>query len=130
MSGTSTPIFKGYSSIDSTVKRTAWSDLDLIKRDLTAALYTRVGERVMNPTFGCLIWELLYEPMTPENVAIIEDNILGIIAADGRVSVTDFNLTQLEGAIQLQMNLYYAPANTVDVFTLNFLQESAASAGS
>jgi hypothetical protein len=123
-------IFKGYSTIDTTVKKTSWTDLDLIKRDLTNALYTRVGERVMNPTLGCVIWDLLFEPMTPENISIIQDNVTNIIASDGRVSITDFNLVQLDGAIQLQMNLYYAPANIVDAYTLNFEQKNSSSANS
>ena len=35
-------------------------------------LLTAPGERVMRPRFGCEIWDLLFEPVTP--------NLLGLIA--------------------------------------------------
>ena len=120
--------FKGFSSVDSSIKKTNWTDLDLIKRDLVNAFYTRVGERVMNPTFGCIIWDLLYEPMTDLNVQAIESNCLDIVAADGRVTAQDFNLIQLDNSIQLGISLYYAPLNLVDQFTINFNQDLAAKA--
>ncbi len=44
-------------------------DLD---RSIELVLLTAPGERVMRPQFGCRIWELLFEPVTP--------NLLGLIA--------------------------------------------------
>lgn len=37
-------------------------DLD---RSIRVVLATAPGERVMRPQFGCRIWELLFEPVTP-----------------------------------------------------------------
>ena len=44
-------------------------DLD---RSIRVVLLTAPGERVMRPQFGCRIWDLLFEPVTP--------NLLGLIA--------------------------------------------------
>jgi phage baseplate assembly protein W len=44
-------------------------DIDLSMR---IVLMTAPGERVMRPRFGCEIWDLLFEPVTP--------NLLGLIA--------------------------------------------------
>ncbi|MEO9137806.1 MAG: GPW/gp25 family protein [Jatrophihabitans sp.] len=44
-------------------------DLD---RSMQIVLLTAPGERVMRPQFGCRIWDLLFEPVTP--------NLLGLIA--------------------------------------------------
>jgi len=44
-------------------------DLD---RSMRIVLLTAPGERVMRPQFGCRIWDLLFEPITP--------NLLGLIA--------------------------------------------------
>ncbi len=44
-------------------------DLD---RSIQIVLMTAPGERVMRPQFGCRIWDLLFEPITP--------NLLGLIA--------------------------------------------------
>jgi hypothetical protein len=48
---------------------TASEDID---RSIMMVLMTAPGERVMRPTFGCTIWDLLFEPITP--------NLLGLIA--------------------------------------------------
>ena len=36
-----------------------------IERAMRIILLTAPGERVMRPRFGCRIWELLFEPITP-----------------------------------------------------------------
>jgi phage baseplate assembly protein W len=61
------------------------ADLD---RSIRIVLMTAPGERVMRPQFGCRIWELLFEPVTP--------NLLGLIA----VAVRDA-LAQWEPRIQV-----------------------------
>jgi phage baseplate assembly protein W len=43
-----------------------------IDRSMRLVLLTAPGERVMRPRFGCAIWDLLFEPVTP--------NLLGLIA--------------------------------------------------
>lgn len=61
------------------------ADLD---RSIRIVLMTAPGERVMRPQFGCRIWDLLFEPVTP--------NLLGLIA----VAVRDA-LAQWEPRIQV-----------------------------
>lgn len=43
-----------------------------IDRSIRIVLVTAPGERLMRPQFGCRIWDLLFEPVTP--------NLLGLIA--------------------------------------------------
>jgi uncharacterized protein len=43
-----------------------------IDRSMHIVLMTAPGERLMRPRFGCDIWDLLFEPVTP--------NLLGLIA--------------------------------------------------
>src|SRR3954447_19408447 len=45
---------------------------DDLDRSIRAALLTAPGGRLMRPDFGCRIWDLLFEPVTP--------NLLGLIA--------------------------------------------------
>ena len=118
-------MYIGYSSVNVTsIKKTQFSDLELIKIDLVNNFYTRIGERVMKPTYGCIIWDKLFEPMTDENIQEILENCTSIVANDGRVTLNDINLIKYENGIQLQMSLFYAPTNTVDQFILNFDQRS------
>ena len=84
----------------------------------------------MNPTFGCIIWDMLFEPMTPDNIQAILDDCTSIVAADGRVVINDINLIEYDNGIQLQMALYYQPLNIVDQFSLNFDKRSVESSQS
>lgn len=45
---------------------------DDLDNSIRIVLVTAPGERLMRPQFGCRIWELLFEPVTP--------NLLGLIA--------------------------------------------------
>lgn len=124
---TKTRIFVGYSSVDTSIKNTQWTDLDLIKRDLVNHFFTRRGERVMKPDFGSIIWDLLFEPMTPDNVTLIVDDATQIVQSDTRISLTGINLVEYDHGIQLQMNLYYQPLDITESFSLDFDRRSVES---
>lgn len=125
-----TRLFIGYSSVDANIKQTQWTDLDLIKRDLINHFYTRKGERVMRPDFGCIIWDLLFEPMTADVVTQIVDDATSIVQLDNRVQLQNINLVEQDHGIQLQMNLYYAPLNIVDEFQVAFDRRNVESTNS
>ena len=55
---------KGFSTVSLDTENFSLYDLDLIKQDLINHFYVRQGERLMNPTFGTIIWDLLFEPLT------------------------------------------------------------------
>lgn len=120
----------GYSSVDASIKQTQWTDLALIKRDLINHFYTRIGERVMRPDFGCIIWDLLFEPMTEDVVTQIVEDATQIVQTDNRVQIQSINLVELDHGLQLQMNLYYAPLNTVDAFSVDFDRRNVESTNS
>ena len=113
-------LFVGYSSVDTSIKQTQYTDLELIKRDLINHFYTRKGERVMMPTFGSIIWDMIFEPMTPDNVSLIVDDSTNIVQQDTRVNLQSINLVEYDHGIQLQMNIYYQPLDIVEAFSLDF----------
>ena len=84
----------------------------------------------MNPTFGCIIWDMLFEPMVEDNIQAILTDCYSIVAADSRVTINDINLIEYDNGIQLQMALYYQPLNIVDQFSLNFDRRSVESSQS
>jgi hypothetical protein len=68
-------IGRGFSwplTVDHTGSIKLTDDTDDIERSMQLVLMTAPGERVMRPRFGCEIWDLLFEPVTP--------NLLGLIA--------------------------------------------------
>lgn len=117
---TRTRLFVGFSSVDSSIKGSQYTDLDLIKRDLINHFYTRKGERLMRPEFGSIIWDMIFEPMTVDNVSLIVDDSTKIVQLDGRVVLQSINLVEYEHGLQLQMNLYYDPLDIVEAFSLDF----------
>jgi phage baseplate assembly protein W len=44
---------------------------DDIERSMQIILMTAPGERVMRPAFGCEIWDLLFEPITPSLLGLV-----------------------------------------------------------
>ena len=84
--------YKGFSTVAG-VKSNQLYDLDLIKQDLINHFYTRKGERVMEPDFGSVIWDMLYEPLDETNKEIIVDDCKNIIISDPRVDLKDIYLS-------------------------------------
>jgi len=119
-----TRIFVGYSSTDTSIKKTQWTDLDLIKRDLANHFYTRRGERVMRPEFGCIIWDLLFEPMIDENINAIVDDCRLIVGSDPRVTLNDIKVVEYDNGLQVQMDLYYPELDLVEQFKIDFDRRS------
>jgi len=58
---------------DGSVKFSAFEDS--VEESIFIILSTKIGERVMNPEFGCQISELLFEKNSPETCAIAEQYV-------------------------------------------------------
>jgi phage baseplate assembly protein W len=68
-------IGRGFSwpmSVDHTGAIKLTDGVDDLDCSMRIVLLTAPGERVMRPQFGCRIWDLLFEPVTP--------NLLGLLA--------------------------------------------------
>jgi len=61
------------------------ADLD---RSMSVVLATAPGERVMRPQFGCRIWDLLFEPVTPNLIGLMAQAVREALAQwEPRVTV-------------------------------------------
>jgi uncharacterized protein len=65
--------------VDHTGSIALTSGADDLDRSMRVILMTAPGERVMRPKFGCSIWDLLFEPITP--------NLLGLISQAVREAI-------------------------------------------
>ena len=80
--------YRGFSTVDAEEGFSKY-DFDLIKQDLINHFHIRQGEKLSDPTFGTIIWDLLYEPFTTDvQEAIIED-VTEIVNYDPRLSVEE-----------------------------------------
>lgn len=115
--------YRGFNTIDQ-VKKFRLTDIDLVKRDLLNHFQIRKGEKLMNPSFGSIIWNMLFEPLTDETKKIILDDVTEIVKYDPRLTVDEVIIQQLEHGLQLQIGLTYNPAGVNTVMSLNFNKES------
>lgn len=114
-------IFVGYSTQGKSSSR-SWAlyDIDLIKNDLMMHFHTRMGERRMRPNFGCSIWDLIGEQLTPDVRDQIHDEVSRIIDLDTRVSNRGVNVTSKDNSIVVLVDLFYHHYNIVDSFKIAF----------
>jgi len=114
-------LFKGFSTVDKVRAPYTLTDADLVKRDLLNHFYTRIGERIMRPTFGSVIWDYLMEPEDPDTQEIIKDDIERIVASDPRVEFQETNLTILDHTIQAEVKIKYVLLNSTDTLFLEYV---------
>jgi phage baseplate assembly protein W len=112
--------YVGFSTQDPTSQTVTLYDFDVVKQDLMNYFNTRQGERVMNPAWGTIIWDKLYDPFTDDVRSAIEEDIKNIISSDPRVNVTQVDITEAEYGLVLQLTLTFVPTNQTDVMRLTF----------
>jgi len=118
-----TQFYKGYSSVDPLNPTAKLFDLDLIKQDIINQFNTRKGERVMNPQFGSIVWDLLMEPMTPDVREALNKDITGICNSDPRVTPTRINVTEYPTGFIVEATLKLKGTDQSTNLKLTFDQE-------
>lgn len=96
------------------VFNSTYTTKDQIKSNLVNLLLTDVGERVMNPSFGCNLKRFLFEGITDENSNLIANSVADSIA----IFIPEITVT----SISVVPNTDY---NTIDVnvnYILNISQ--------
>jgi len=119
-----TKVYKGFSTINSESENFALYDLAMIKQDLLNHFHIRQGERLENPQFGCLIWDLLYEPFTPDVRNAIVKNVEEIINFDPRVKAEQILVTQYQSGVQIECELIYLDYNIAEQMQFKFDQDN------
>jgi phage baseplate assembly protein W len=114
--------YKGFSTVSTNTENFALYDFDLIKQDLLNHFYVRQGERLMNPTFGTIIWDLLYEPLTETIKDLILQNVNEIINFDPRVQAGNVVVLPYDTGLQIQYTLKYTQYNLQETIQLKFDQ--------
>ena len=120
--------FKGFNTIGRIRAPYTLTDGALIKRDLLNEFNTRLGERVMRPNFGSIIWDLLMDPSTPELEEQIRQDVLKIIDRDPRVEHLNTTITILDHTIRVEITINMLPYNSEDVLYLNYTRDLTAGA--
>lgn len=112
-------MYKGFSTVGQTGKFRL-TNFDLVKRDILNHFYIRKGEKLMNPSFGTIIWNVLHEPFTEDLKSVIQADIKAIANYDPRVSFDNIVVTEYEQGIQILLELRYLQTNQSNLMNLQF----------
>jgi len=105
------------------VFRSTFTTKDQIKSNLVNLLLTNVGERVMNPTFGCELKKFIFEGIDESNLNNLEQSLIRSISIFiPEVTVTDieFNSDPDNNTINLTVNYYLNISEDPDQVTVQF----------
>ena len=113
--GVSLPFSKPFTS--------TYTTKDQIKSNLINLLLTDIGERVMNPNFGCDLRRFLFEGITETNMEVVAASLSNSIS----IFVPEINVTNIEvvpeydsNTINLTINYYLKISQTSDQVTVQF----------
>lgn len=116
--------YKGISTIDPNTKSFKLRNIDLIKQDLVNHFHIRMGEKLENPEFGTIIWDVLFEPLTDSLIEAITTNVNTIINYDPRIQADDIVVDTYENGIQIYCTLTYLEYNISEQLRFNFDREN------
>jgi phage baseplate assembly protein W len=111
--------YKGFSSKEYK-KNFKLYDFELAKQDLINHFNIRKGEKLENPNFGTIIWDILFEQFTDKVREDIAKDVERIINFDKRLKVETLEIDTTQQGIRLQANLLYVPDNLRDVLQIDF----------
>lgn len=121
-------LYKGYNTVGLKSNSVRLTDAELIKRDLINHFYIRRGEKLMNPDFGTIIWDSLFEPFTELLRNNIVEDVTRIANSDPRLTVESVLVDQYDNGLILEVRVMYANTNETETLKLTFDRNSSMSA--
>ncbi len=115
--------YKGFSTFQRS-KHFRLTDFELVKQDLLNSFNIRKGEKLMNPDYGTIIWDKIFDPLNEETKTAIMQDIRRIVSYDPRISAQDVTVTEYDHGLQIELSLIYIQTNQADVLKLQFDQQS------
>lgn len=103
--------FSGFSTKNKKAINTVLTGKDLVIEDLMNHIMTRKGERIMMPTFGSIIHDLIFEPLTSEVSVLIEEDIKGIVDEDPRATFENITIEETEHTVSVYLTVSILPDN-------------------
>ncbi len=114
--------YRGFSTISADSESYTLYDLALIKQDIINHFHIRQGEKLSDPEFGTIIWDMLFEPLTEDLKELILKNVEDIINYDPRVRADEVIVTSYESGLQIECSLTYLPYNVSETLQFRFDQ--------
>lgn len=102
------------------------SDVEDINQSLSILLSTQVGERIMQPRYGCNIKQLVFEPLDSSLQTYVQDLIHNaILDFEPRIILNSVKLepSASEGRINIYLDYTIASTNSRHNFVFPFYRE-------
>ena len=115
--------FKGFSSKSERQNFKVY-DFECAKQDLINRLSVRKGERVENPEFGTIIYDVLFEPFTEALKETIVEDVTANLNADPRISTEEINVLEEDHGIAIQATIRYVPLDISEKLQFKFDENS------
>ena len=116
--------YRGISTVSNDSNSFNLYDIALIKQDIINHFHIRQGEKLSDPTFGCIIWDILFEPFTVDLQQAIIENVTFIINYDPRVQAEEVIVDQYENGIQVTATVKFINYSIVEELRFNFDQQA------
>jgi phage baseplate assembly protein W len=101
------------------------TDFELAVEDLLNHFNIRVGEKLMNPTFGCIVWDMLFENFTDEVRQLVVENIGAIVDAEPRLNLNSITADEYDQGLQVNLELQYVNSPLATSLSVFFDQNSS-----
>jgi phage baseplate assembly protein W len=95
-------------------------DFELCRQDLLNHFNIRKGEKLENPDFGTIIWDILFEPFTQTVREQIAKDVERIINFDKRIRVDNILIDATEYGIRIEAEITYLPLDQKDSLRIDF----------
>jgi phage baseplate assembly protein W len=119
---TASTVYRGISTVNPENDGFRLYDVAIIKQDIINHFHIRQGEKLENPEFGTIIWDVLFEPLTENLKQAIVENVETIINADPRVIVNKVLVDTFLNGIQIECVVTYLDYNISEKMRLQFDQ--------
>ena len=103
-----------------------------IDQSLNILLSTALGERVMEPRYGCDLRPYLFDPLTPHMIGYLKDRVRNaILYYETRITIISIDVTEassallLQGMFVIEVTYSIAQANSRLNFVYNYFQNEA-----
>jgi phage baseplate assembly protein W len=96
-------------------------DVNAVKQSIKNIFSWRKGQRILNPAFGNIIYDYVYEPINDVTIKNLRAGILQMLSTETRINVIALTISPVEDENTIYVSLQYIiPAlNIVDSFDIN-----------
>jgi phage baseplate assembly protein W len=118
-------IYRGFNTIGRDFGPYKLKDNSLVVRDFLNHLHMRKGEKLHNPKFGSIIWQSLFEPLTPALKEAIRVDVDRIARYDPRIRVVDrVDVTEYQNGLRVDLQITFSTNNETVNLSLQFDREA------